>query len=71
MVEVFFKSPSHRDTETLRHRVTEILSCGDFEFFLVLSSAVPEPVEGKARRFDKLSDRSAKSLKPTAIVQSS
>jgi predicted nuclease of restriction endonuclease-like (RecB) superfamily len=32
---------------------------------------VPEPVEGKARRFDKLSDRSAKSQKPTALVQSS
>ena len=32
---------------------------------------MPEPVEGKARRFNKLSDRSAKSQKPKALVLSS
>ena len=40
-----WKSSSHRDTKTPRHRVTETTS----------QSAVPEPVEGK--RFDKLSDQ--------------
>ena len=50
-----WKSSSHRDTKTPRHRVTETTS----------QSAVPEPVEGKVRRFDKLSDQT-NSQQPTA-----
>ena len=42
-------------TETPRHHVTKSEA-------KVQSSAVPEPVEGKVRRFDKLSDRSSNSL---------
>ena len=41
-------------TETPRHHVTKSEA-------KVQSSAVPEPVEGKVRRFDKLSDRNAQS----------
>ena len=53
------ETQGHKDTKTQKHRVTKTPSKSSE--FKVQSSVVPEPVEGKIRRFDKLSDRSTQS----------
>ena len=53
------ETQGYKDTKTQKHLVTKAPSKSSE--FKVQSSVVPEPVEGKIRRFDKLSDRSTQS----------
>lgn len=53
------ETQGYKDTKTQKHLVTKAPSKSSE--FKVQSSVVPEPVEGKIRRFDKLSGRSTQS----------